>query len=38
MRGSKNNPQKLGNDLARDLLNAGARTILNQIYKTARAK
>ena len=38
MRGSKNNPEKLGNDLARDLLNAGARTILNQIYKTARAK
>ena len=38
VRGSKNNPEKLGNDLARDLLNAGARTILNQIYKTARAK
>ena len=38
MRGSKNNPEKLGNNLARDLLNAGARTILNQIYKTARAK
>ena len=38
MRGSKNNPEKLGRDLARDLLNAGARTILNKIYKTARAK
>ena len=38
MRGSKNNPEKLGRDLARDLLNAGAKIILNEIYKTTRAK
>jgi len=38
MRGSKDNPEKLGRDLARDLLNAGARIILDKIYRTTRAK
>ena len=38
MRGSKNNPEKLGKSLARDLLKAGAKLILQEIYKTARAK
>jgi len=38
MRGSKNNPEKLGRDLAKDLLNAGARIILDEIYRTTRAK
>ena len=38
MRGSKNNPEKLGRDLAKDLLNAGAKIILDIIYKTTRAK
>ena len=37
-RGSKNNPEKLGKSLARDLLKAGAKLILQEIYKTARAK
>jgi hydroxymethylbilane synthase len=36
--GSKNDPEKLGKDLARDLLKAGAKLILQEIYKTARAK
>jgi hydroxymethylbilane synthase len=38
MRGSKNNPEKLGRDLAEDLLNAGAKIILDVIYNTTRAK
>lgn len=38
IRGSKTNPEKLGKKLADDLLRAGAKTILNEIYKTARAK
>lgn len=38
IRGSKNNPEKLGKKLADDLLKAGAKTILAEIYKTARAK
>lgn len=38
IRGSKNNPEKLGRQLANDLLNAGARAILEEIYKTSRAK
>lgn len=38
IRGSKNNPEKLGKELAYDLLKAGAKNILNEIYKTARAK
>jgi hydroxymethylbilane synthase len=37
-RGSKSNPEKLGRLLARDLLKAGARSILKEIYKTTRAK
>jgi hydroxymethylbilane synthase len=36
--GSKSNPEKLGKKLADDLLKAGAKTILKEIYKTARAK
>lgn len=38
IRGSKNNPEKLGNKLADDLLKAGAKSILEEIYKTARAR
>jgi hydroxymethylbilane synthase len=38
IRGSKSNPEKLGKDLANDLIKAGARTILNEIYRTTRAK
>jgi len=38
IRGSKNNPEMLGRELARDLLKAGAKIILDEIYKTARAK
>ena len=38
MRGSKVNPEKLGRNLAKDLLNAGARIILEEIYRTTRAK
>lgn len=38
IRGSKNNPEKLGKKLAEDLLKAGARIILNEIYRTTRAK
>lgn len=38
MRGSKSNPEKLGKDLAIDLIKAGAETILNEIYRTTRAK
>ena len=38
IRGSKSNPEKLGNKLAEDLLKAGARIILNEIYRTTRAK
>ena len=38
IRGSKNDPEKVGNKLANDLLRAGAKTILKEIYKTARAK
>ena len=36
-RGSKNNPEKLGKNLARDLLRAGAKSILQEIYKSVRA-
>jgi len=36
--GSKNNPEKLGRELARDLLKAGAKIILDEIYKTTREK
>jgi hydroxymethylbilane synthase len=38
IRGSKNNPEKLGRDLAKALLKAGAKIILDEIYKTTRAK
>jgi hydroxymethylbilane synthase len=38
VRGSKNNPEKLGKDLAKDLLKAGAKIILTDIYNTTRAK
>ncbi len=38
IRGSKNNPEKLGKKLANELLKAGAKTILEEIYKSARAK
>lgn len=36
MRGSKKEPEKLGKILARDLLKAGAREILNEIYNNVR--
>jgi hydroxymethylbilane synthase len=38
MRGSKNDPEKLGRNLAKDLIKAGAKSILDEIYKTTRAK
>jgi hydroxymethylbilane synthase len=38
MRGSKSNPEKLGRILAKDLIKAGAKSILDEIYKTTRAK
>ena len=37
-RGSKNDPEKLGKDLAKDLLKAGAKEILKEVYQTARKK
>jgi hydroxymethylbilane synthase len=37
-RGSRSNPEKLGRVLARDLLKAGAKSILKEIYSTKRAK
>jgi hydroxymethylbilane synthase len=37
IRGSKNNPEKLGKKLANDLLKAGAKTMLDEIYKTSRS-
>lgn len=38
LRGSKNNPEKLGKTLAKDLLKAGAKQILKEVYQTARNK
>lgn len=38
MRGSKRDPEKLGEALAHDLLNAGAKDILNEIYNNAKAR
>ena len=38
LRGSKNEPEKLGKTLARDLLRAGAKEILKEVYMTARVK
>jgi hydroxymethylbilane synthase len=36
LRGSKNNPEKLGKQLAKDLIKAGAKEVLDEIYKTTR--
>ena len=36
VRGSKKNPEKLGKSLAKDLLKAGAKLILQEVYKTER--
>jgi len=38
LRGSKSDPEKLGKTLAKDLLKAGAKQILKEVYQTARAK
>ena len=38
VRGSKNEPEKLGKNLAKDLLKAGAKEILKEVYQTARKK
>ena len=38
IRGSKNDPEKLGRALAKDLLKAGAGVILDEIYKTVRKR
>ena len=38
LRGSKNDPDKLGKTLAKDLLKAGAKEILNEVYQTERKK
>lgn len=38
LRGSKNEPEKLGKTLAKDLLRAGAKEILIEVYKSARIK
>ena len=38
IRGSKYNPEKLGRELAKDLLKAGAKIILDEIYRTTRVK
>ena len=38
MRGSKDKPEILGINLARDLLKAGAKNILDEIYRITRAK
>ena len=38
IRGSKNDPEKLGKTLAKDLLKAGAKEILREVYQTARTK
>lgn len=38
LRGSKTSPEKLGETLAKDLLKAGAKEILDEIYKTVRLK
>jgi hydroxymethylbilane synthase len=36
IRGTKEQPEKIGKQLAKDLLKAGAKEILDEIYKTAR--
>lgn len=38
LRGSKNEPEKIGRVLAKDLLKAGAKEILNEIYHSERKK
>jgi hydroxymethylbilane synthase len=38
MRGSKVNPEKLGKALAKDLIKAGAKKVLDEIYSTTRTK
>jgi hydroxymethylbilane synthase len=38
VRGSKKSPDKLGRSLAKDLLRAGAKSVLEDIYKTVRNK
>jgi hydroxymethylbilane synthase len=38
LRGSKNEPEKLGQQLAKDLIKAGAKEILDEIYKLDRKK
>ena len=38
LRGSKNDSEKLGTQLAKDLLKAGAKEILKEVYETARVK
>ncbi|MBE0651916.1 MAG: hydroxymethylbilane synthase [Bacteroidales bacterium] len=38
LRGSKNDPEKLGKTLAKDLLKAGAKQILKEVYQTVRTK
>jgi hydroxymethylbilane synthase len=38
LRGSKEKPELLGKKLAKDLIKAGAKEILDEIYKTARKK
>ncbi|UCH64670.1 MAG: hydroxymethylbilane synthase, partial [Ignavibacterium sp.] len=38
VRGSKKSPEKLGRSLAKDLLRAGAKSVLEDIYKVARNK
>jgi len=38
IRGSKNNPEAVGKKLANDLLKAGARIILEEVYRASRAK
>lgn len=37
MRGSKSDPEKLGRTLAKDLISAGAKSILQEIYKSERS-
>jgi hydroxymethylbilane synthase len=36
LRGTKEKPEQLGKNLAKDLLKAGAKEILDEIYKTVR--
>ncbi len=38
VRGSKSNPEKLGIKLANELLKAGAKIILDEVYRTVRSK